>query len=151
MRAVAILLLAVGCKGGSDSDTGTPGGTDTDPGGTTPADPCGTVPSYDVTGMDCAQLGEAWEDVIEAADSCTTASDCVAIHPDCTRWNEVGCWYAANKCLTPSEPVDYTTPDDFAGRIATFDCSAPNAECECGGPPELDCVAGKCQFVYGSY
>lgn len=149
MRALALLTL-VACGGGSDT-TGSDAPADTDPGGTDPADPCGTVPSYDVDDMDCAQLGVAFEDVIDAADSCTTASDCVALHPDCTRWNEVGCWYAANKCLQPTGPVDYTVKADFDAKIAVLDCSAPNAECDCGGPPQLDCVAGKCQFSYGTY
>ena len=137
MRAAWIAILLVACGGDGSSDTAAD--TDTD-GGTLPADLCEGIPEFHLTDLDCAQLASALDDIVDAADRCNTVSDCKALRAECEHWNEVTCDYVANTCVTAS------LWSELNGAAAS--CGEANMVCECGEPPEVACISGKCQFVY---
>lgn len=102
---------------------------------------CADVPEYDFDGMDCDGLTDAFNAIVDAASECEEKSDCTLVHPQCETWNEVFCYYPVNVCL------DQTV-------IAAINANAGNCisgteeGCQCTGAPKVDCVNGRCLFVY---
>ena len=135
MRLFALTVLLVGCGGDSDGGTDT---LDTD-GGTAAGDPCEDVPEFDIDGLSCEQLGTAYESILDASDVCSTAGDCKAVRASCEHWNAVNCWYVANDCADD-------VLDDFDS--ASAGCIYGTNQCTCTAAPAVDCISGKCQFVY---
>lgn len=133
----AVTALLLGCNGDNKTTEET-GSGDTE---TTP-EVC-DIPPFDLEGRSCEQLRSALDTTLAAADFCTTADDCWIFRAQCEQWNAVGCYYASNDC------VDQTDLNEFNAAAASGNCNSGSGQiCDCGGPPEVDCVSGRCQLVY---
>jgi hypothetical protein len=132
--SLVCLVLACNGKGGS----GDTGGDDDDD--TTEPLTC-DIPQFDLESLTCGQLGSAFLDTVDAGNSCNKPEDCLVFRAQCETWNEVGCFYAVNaQCLPQSEL------STFNSLSAQKSCASTQI-CDCGGEPEVDCVAHTCQIV----
>lgn len=136
MRAACLAMVLAACGGDGSADTAD---TDTD-GTTSPVDLCDGIPSFDLDGLTCEQLADAMMDTVDAADRCTTKDDCQVLRAECEHWVQVGCHYVANTCL------ENDLWNEFNAKASG--CAVGGMVCECGSPPDAECVSGKCQFVY---
>lgn len=138
MRHGLVWILAIGCGG---KDTAATDSTDSSSTSTdVETDPCADVPSCNFEGMDCDGLDQALARIVDAAEECAVASDCVLIRPQCETWNTVNCYYPVNKCLDPSVIAEMNAQSGG--------CTlGPGESCVCGAPPEVDCVKGRCELV----
>jgi hypothetical protein len=135
------VVLLVGCGGKDTTDTGTelvP--TFEQNAGNTGA--CDDVPTYDLEGMSCDDLTDAFNSMVDAASECEEDNDCKIIHPACEHWNDVFCYYPVNKCFDDGVLAEINS--------ATVGCISGTIEgCSClGGPPEVTCQSGRCLPFY---
>lgn len=146
MRLAGLTLLAlVGCGGNGSSESGTDFVPTFEQNANHNSGACEDVPTFDISAMhdDCEALGQAFDDTVDAANECETASDCKVWRPQCEHWSAVGCYYSVNKCL-----------DD--GLLAEFNANTPGCWiqigqagiCECGAAPDVECINGHCSFFY---
>lgn len=149
MRAWCVVIgLLVGC-GGNDDGTDLPD-TDTDDPGGSPEERCDGIPTYDIVGMSCAQLGTAYENLLDDADRCTIDTNCQVIRAPCEHWNQVGCWYTANDCIvsndSPTDPSEFPTLNEFG--TESQGCATTQV-CDCNGPtPTAVCEDGRCELKF---
>jgi hypothetical protein len=148
---MAAFLFACGGSdtGGNDATSGDNGGDDDDGappinGGTDPDDlGCDQIPEFNTGNMDCDELWGALIDTVDAALKCHDASDCQAIKIACEDWDQANCYQIANTCITERD-LDAFTPAQNGEHCDVSVPGFPDTDCECGGPPEVDCVGGYC-------
>lgn len=134
MRALVLGLWLVGFGGNKDAaDTG----SDTDVPGGSPEDRCEGIPTYEVDGLACTQVRDAFDTMVGAADRCTIDANCTRLTPGSCG---LACEYVVNDCLDVAELTAYYTKANS--------CAAQQG-CTCEGtPPEPRCVEGRCELVY---
>ena len=77
-------------------------------------------------------------DVVAGANSCTAATDCVLIMPECP----LGCYAAVNAnqaSAVQSRAADIVKQNRSGGRTCVYDCAAP---------PQLTCESGRCAMKF---
>lgn len=133
-----VILLLVSCSGDGKPADGSWGTTlEEEP----VVIDCEERPPYNLPTLDCAQLGNAFERTVDALNACNEASDCVLVRPQCETWNAVGCYYAANTCVTQQVVQEFNA--EATG------CSENNNSCTCDAPPEVDCINHTCVIIDG--
>jgi hypothetical protein len=139
MRGVWFACFLVACSGGGGSDSGSSATSGDDDDGLTPMD-CNAYPQFDLSGMDCVELGVAFGDQVDAATECEKPEDCRTIHPECDHWDQVFCYYAVNCKFPDAVLTQYNT--ESAGCVVV-DGVRINA-CECPASVPSTCMNGKC-------
>ena len=138
MRLVPIFAMFVGCGGdGSDAPTD----LTLESGATT--DGVCDVPHFDLEGMDCGQIRNAFDTSLDAADRCTTPADCHVVVPACPLMGVLAyCFFAANDCFGASDLAGF---EDAAAALPAGCGSTPGTSvCTCGPAPGVGCVDGNC-------
>jgi hypothetical protein len=145
----AFLIACGGTDTGGDNGTnGDNGGDDDDAppinGGTDPDDlGCDEIPEFETGGMDCKELWVALDATVNAALKCNDADDCRALKIDCEDWDQANCYQIANTCIGERD-LDQFHPEANGQSCDVAVPGFPDTDCECGGPPPVDCVGGFC-------
>ncbi len=139
-------LAAVGCSGeeAPADDDGVNRGGDVPVDSAAPAGPCSDIPSYDIASLGCTQLTTAFETSLASADSCEVAADCKVVRAACESWSGVTCFYAVNTCVSDQLVAEYNQKAVTTGCLSSDD----GGYCNCGAPPAVDCLGGRCEFVF---
>ena len=133
MRALVLGLWLVGCGGDKNAaDTG----SDTDAISSTPGEQCEGIPEYDLDGLGCDQVRDAFDTMTGAADRCDADADCLLLTPGSCG---LACEYVVNDCLETGDLAEYITKANSC---------AEQQGCTCGTAPEPRCVERRCELVY---
>jgi hypothetical protein len=150
------LLACTGDDGGGDysyfstvDNTADDDGGPPPPGGTGEID-CDQIPNLEPDDSDdCDELATGLASIIEAATECFEKSDCRALSIPCENWDAApGCFAIVNTCLSEQD-IDKWHPDEVGvNGCDTVVPGFPDTDCQCGAPPNIDCISGVCQEVF---